>query len=202
MDQTPRTEAESRRANKRIAFACAGVFCLMVGLSFAAVPLYRIFCQVTGFGGTPQVAAAAPDMSARKAGEIYVRFDANVSPSLPWKFEPLQRVMKVKLGEPVLALYRATNESGHDVTGTATFNVTPEASGYFFNKIECFCFTEQTLAAGQSINMPVTFFVDPAIAEDLDARNITTITLSYTFFPKANPQLSKNAGETPGGNPG
>jgi len=202
MNQTPQTEAESRRANKRIAFACASVFCLMVGLSFAAVPLYRIFCQVTGFGGTTQVAAAAPDMSGREAGEIYVRFDANVSPNLPWKFEPLQRVMKVKVGEPILAHYRATNQSNYDVTGTATYNVTPDASGYFFNKIECFCFTEQTLAAGQSINMPVTFFVDPSIAEDFDTKNITTITLSYTFFQKANPQLSKNTRETSDGNPG
>lgn len=201
MDEKQTSQA-SISANKRVAFACVGVFCLMVGLSFAAVPLYRIFCQVTGFGGTTRVAEAAPDMSARKAGEVYVRFDANVSPSLPWKFEPLQRVMKVKLGEPVLAHYRATNESDHDVMGTATFNVTPDAAGYFFNKIQCFCFSEQKLAAGESVNMPVTFFVDPSIADDLDARNITTITLSYTFFPKTEPKLSKNSGEASKSNPG
>ena len=204
MNDTPEQSKETgaKRANRRVAIACLGVFCLMVGISFAAVPLYRIFCQTTGFAGATRIADAAPDMTGRKAGEIYVRFDANVSPDMPWTFEPLQRVMKVKLGEPVLAHYRATNQADHDVVGTATFNVTPDAAGYFFNKIQCFCFSEQKLAAGQSINMPVTFFVDPGIADDLEARNISTITLSYTFFPKAEAKVSKSTDETSKSNPG
>jgi cytochrome c oxidase assembly protein subunit 11 len=204
MNETPEQgRAKSdKNANRRVAFACLGVFCMMVGISFAAVPLYRIFCQATGFAGTTRVATAAPDMTDREAGEIYVRFDANVSSDMPWVFEPVERVMKVKLGEPMLAHYRATNQSDHDVVGTATFNVTPDAAGYFFNKIQCFCFVEQKLAAGQSIDMPVTFFVDPDIAKDMEARNITTITLSYTFFPKSSPKLSKSTLDASKGNPG
>lgn len=137
-------------------------------------------------------------MTGRKTGEIYVRFDANVSPDLLWGFEPVQRVV-VKLGEPTLAHYRAANQSDHAVVGTATFNVTPDAWSYFFNKIQCFCFTEQKLAAGQSVDMPVTFFVDPGIADDLEAKSITTITLSYTFFP-SNTKLSNR--DVSKGNPG
>jgi cytochrome c oxidase assembly protein subunit 11 len=197
-----RRNQQNARANRRIVTACLVAFCAMVGVSFASVPLYRIFCQATGFAGTTRVAKAAPDMVGRKAGEIYVRFDANVSPELPWKFEPLQRVIKVKLGEPVLAHFRATNEGDKDLTGTATFNVTPDAAGYFFNKIQCFCFTEQKLAAGQTIDMPVTFFVDPGIASDIEGKTVTTITLSYTFFPKSAAKLSKSSESAPKNNPG
>jgi cytochrome c oxidase assembly protein subunit 11 len=145
------------------------------------VPLYRIFCQVTGFAGTTQRADTMPDQVLDRS--IKVRFDANVAKSMPWKFHPVQNEVDVKIGESTLAFYEAENLSGKPVRGTATFNVTPEAAGYYFNKIECFCFTEQILKPGQRVDMPVNFFIDPEIAKDPDARKITEITLSYTFFP-------------------
>ena len=152
----------------------------MTGLAFASVPLYRLFCQVTGLNGTTQRADAAP---GAVAGEMGVRFDANVSGDLPWKFEPVQRTVKVVPGERVQIAYRATNLVARATTGTATFNVTPALAGKYFSKIECFCFTEQTLKAGQSVDMPVTFFVDPKMLEDDDTNGISEITLSYTFYP-------------------
>lgn len=164
----------------------------MTGLSFAAVPLYRLFCQVTGYGGTTQRAASAPVEASDKT--ITVRFDANVSSELGWDFRPEQREITLKIGENSLAFYRATNATGAPLTGTATFNVTPEIAGGYFNKIECFCFAEQKLAPGQSAEFPVSFFVDPAILSDPDARHIGEITLSYTFF-KA--KTSGSAGAAP-----
>lgn len=152
----------------------------MTGLSFAAAPLYRLFCEATGYGGTTQRAASAPAEVSEKT--VTVHFDANVSSGLGWDFRPEQRAMTLKIGENSLAFYRATNATGAPLTGTATFNVTPEIAGGYFNKIECFCFTEQRLEPGQSAEFPVSFFIDPAILADPDARHIGEITLSYTFF--------------------
>ncbi|MEJ2228592.1 MAG: cytochrome c oxidase assembly protein [Alphaproteobacteria bacterium] len=152
----------------------------MLGLSFAAVPFYRMFCQVTGYNGTTQRAAAAPTRVLDRT--VTVRFDANISPALDWDFQPEQREIRLKIGENKLAFFRAINRSDKPLTGTATFNVTPEAVGGYFNKIQCFCFTRQTLAPGETAEMPVSFFIDPAIMDDPDARDFTEITLSYTFF--------------------
>ena len=152
----------------------------MVGLAFASVPLYRLFCQVTGFGGTTQAADSAPGAVARM---IAVRFDANTAPALPWVFEPVDTQRRVAIGARNIALYTARNLSDRPVTGTATFNVTPSQAGQYFSKIQCFCFNEQTLAPGEEVRMPVVFFVDPAILDDPSARNISEITLSYTIYP-------------------
>lgn len=154
----------------------------MAGLSFAAVPLYRLFCQVTGYGGTPQLGGGAPEGAAADARSITVRFNANTSPELPWQFHPLQPSVTLKLGDEAIAFYAARNEAGQPVSGVSTYNVTPERAGKYFHKTACFCFTEQTLAPGQDVQMPVAFWVDPAIAQDPYVRDVTTITLSYTFF--------------------
>ena len=171
---------ETPRRHTVMALSLAGLVAAMVGLSFAAVPLYRIFCQATGYNGTPQRADKGADQVLDRI--ITVRFDGNVDPALPWRFAPEQRTMEVKIGETALAFFKATNEIKGPVTGIAVFNVTPEQVGLYFTKIQCFCFTEQTLAAGASADMPVTFFVDPKIVEDEDTKNITEITLSYTFY--------------------
>lgn len=168
--------------NVRTAAALGGVFVAMVGLSFAAVPLYETFCRVTGYGGTTATADAAPEAAAERT--ITVRFNGDINPNLPWTFEPLQRTMEVQVGEVGLAHYGAENTAATANVGTATYNVTPEKAGPYFSKIECFCFTEQHLAAGQSVEMPVTFFIDPAIMDDPNMNDVDTITLSYTFFPK------------------
>ena len=165
------------------AAACAVFVAGMVGMSFAAVPLYRIFCQATGYGGTTRQATGAP---AETGGRIVtVRFDANIANGLGWSFRPLEREVKVKLGEVGQVAFLAENRTSRTGTGIAVFNVTPGEVGAYFNKIACFCFTGQTLAPGQTAEMGVTFFVDPAFAEDPDLDAITTITLSYTFFPAA-----------------
>ena len=171
---------ETPRRHTVMALSLVGLVAAMVGLSFAAVPLYRLFCQATGYGGTPQRADKGADQVLDRT--ITVRFDGNVDPALPWRFAPEQRTMEVKIGETALAFFKATNRTEAPVTGTAIFNVTPEQAGLYFTKIECFCFTEQTLAAGASAEMPVTFFVDPKIVDDADTKNIDEITLSYTFY--------------------
>ena len=154
----------------------------MVGLAYASVPLYRMFCEATGFAGTPQraVGGQAPGPSGRM---ISVRFDANHSAALPWRFEPVDTRRDVAIGARNIALFEARNLSDRPVTGTATFNVTPSQAGQYFTKIQCFCFTEQRLSPGQEVQMPVVFYVDPAILDDPDARDISEITLSYTFYP-------------------
>jgi cytochrome c oxidase assembly protein subunit 11 len=163
-----------------VALLLVGLVACMTGLAFAAVPLYRLFCQVTGYGGVPQRAEQAPGEILDRT--IRVRFDANVDRALPWSFAPVERVIEVKIGETGLAFFRATNDSEAPVAGTAVFNVVPELAARYFAKIECFCFKEQTLQPGASIEMPVSFFVDPKIIEDEDTRNIEEITLSYTFY--------------------
>lgn len=166
--------------NKVVAWSCFAGFAGMVALSFAAVPLYRLYCQVTGFGGTTQTAQKPSDVVLDRM--ITVRFDANVDRDLPWVFEPVAKTMKVKIGENALAFYRATNQSDKLVKGTAGFNVTPDTAGLHFRKIECFCFQEQELAAGETVDMPVSFFVDPSLVTDPDAAHLNTITLSYRFY--------------------
>ena len=164
----------------RVGAICAAIAFGMLGMAYAAVPLYQIFCQVTGFAGTPKV-SIAPSASVIEK-RITVRFDSNVSPNLDWTFRPKALSADIKIGENDLAMYIARNDSDKTVTGTATFNVTPEFAGAYFNKIECFCFTEQTLEPGQSVEMAVSYFIDPAIVEDEEARDLSQITLSYTFF--------------------
>ncbi len=155
----------------------------MVGLSFASVPLYRIFCQVTGYGGTTQVAENLPGASTSESDRVIeVRFNADVDPSLPWSFQPVQRSLFVRVGEPGLAFYRARNLSDRPVVGSATFNVTPLKTGEYFTKVQCFCFDEQKLEPGQEVDMAVSFYIDPEILEDRNVDEVKAITLSYTFF--------------------
>ena len=159
------------RRHRAVALWCAGVVVAMVGAAYAAVPLYRLFCQATGFDGTPRIASAPSTQVLDKT--ITVRFDANVAPGLGWRFEPVHTTMPVKIGENELAFYRATNTSDRPVRGMATFNVLPEQAAVFFNKLECFCFKEQLLQPGESLEMPVSFFIDPQIVSDKDARGVT-----------------------------
>lgn len=172
-------------ANAKTASLAALVAVAMVGLGFAAVPLYNLFCRVTGFGGTTQRydPVAAAETPKILSDTISVRFDANVSPKLPWKFYPEHPTDTVSIGARDMAIFIAENQSPHQVVGTASFNVTPDAAGKYFTKIQCFCFTQQTLRPGEQIRMPVLFFVDPKIKDDPDARDIQEITLSYTFHP-------------------
>ena len=170
--------------NLLLALTLLSVAIGMVGMAFAAVPLYRLFCQVTGYQGTTQRADAPSDRVVDR--EIVVRFDGNVS-ALPWEFRPEVPQVTVRLGETARVSFIAENVGGRATVGTATFNVQPDTAGIYFNKIECFCFTEQPLAAGESVAMPVEFFVSPDLAEDREMTSTRTITLSYTFFPAAGP---------------
>jgi cytochrome c oxidase assembly protein subunit 11 len=166
--------------NRTVALPLICLVAAMVGLAFASVPLYRLFCQATGYGGIPQRADRGPDQVLDRT--IRIRFDANVDSGLPWSFEPVQQVMDVKIGEQALAFFKATNNGSTPITGTAIFNVAPELGGRYFTKIQCFCFKQQTLNPGTTAEMPVIFFVDPKILEDEDTKNISEITLSYTFY--------------------
>ena len=167
-----------------------GVFVAgMGGLAYASVPLYEIFCRVTGYGGTTQVAAIESDQVIDRVMKI--RFDSNVNPALGWAFDPVLKSMELKVGENALAFYQAENQSDETIVGTATFNVTPDKAGLFFNKVDCFCFTEQVLKPGQKVDMPVTFFIDPSIVEDPNLDDVTTITLSYTFFRSQDQSAAK-----------
>ena len=159
----------------------------MTGLAFASVPLYRLFCQVTGFAGTPRMAVAT-DAPGAEGKLVKVRFDANTNSALPWEFKPERNVERIAVGAREMAFYTAKNLSDKPVTGTATFNVTPAKAGQYFTKIQCFCFTEQTLKPGEEVRMPVVFFIDPRILEDPDASRIDEITLSYTFYPVDQPK--------------
>ena len=167
--------------NRVTVLAAVAVVVGMVGLAFASVPLYRLFCQVTGYGGTTQVAESAPVEVGERV--VTIRFNADTARDMPWRFSPEQREISVHVGEETLAFYKAHNPADRRITGTATFNVTPLKAGVYFQKIDCFCFTEQTLEPDQTVDMPVSFFVDPAIDEDPNLDDVKTITLSYTFFP-------------------
>jgi cytochrome c oxidase assembly protein subunit 11 len=172
--------ANTTHANARVVAMCVAVLAAMGGLTAASVPLYRLFCQVTGYDGTTQRADSAPVKVIDRL--VTVRFDANVAPGLNWQFRPMQRDVTLKLGEVTTIRYFAKNLSKRTITGNATFNVTPESTGVYFNKIECFCFTETKLAPGESLEMPVVFFVDPQMADSEETSSVRTITLSYTFY--------------------
>jgi cytochrome c oxidase assembly protein subunit 11 len=170
-----------KRKARLTAVVLVGVVAGMAGVSLASPTLYRMFCEATGYGGTPKTIGVARP-AAVADGEVTVSFDANVNSALPWRFRPEKRQVRLRLGEETLVHFTAANLSDKPVTGTATFNVVPEKVAPYFSKLECFCFTEQTLAPGQEVSMPVVFFVDPALAQDARARDATNITLSYTFF--------------------
>ena len=173
--------SSQNQRNTRVALLALSVFVSMVGLAYASVPLYRAFCQATGFGGTPLRAAQAPGVVSDKF--INIRFDANSASELGWAFAPKQNVMRVRLGEQNIAVFEAHNNSSSEKVGSAVYNISPPTAGAFFNKIQCFCFTRQTLKAGATAEFPVTFFVDPEILKDPDGKLIPEITLSYTFYP-------------------
>lgn len=186
---------EKQKSNLLIAGACLAFFGGMVGMAYASVPLYKLFCQVTGYGGTTQRVETYADRVLDRT--ITIRFDANVAGGLPWDFQPAAREMTGRIGETLQANYRAVNQFDVPTFGRATFNVTPEMAGAYFNKVECFCFTDTTLAPGESLEMPVVFYVDPDIVDVPELKDIKTITLSYTFFPieGAQPIASAPQGE-------
>ena len=182
MSPTVRSDPAALRArrNRKVATICGAAFFGMVGAAYASIPLYRAFCQVTGFDGTVGRAKAAPVATLERT--VTVRFDANTR-DLPWEFRAEQTSQEVRLGETKLAFFKVVNESDKPVTARATFNVVPEQAGPYFKKLQCFCFTDQTIGPRQSVDMPVLYFVDPKYAEDFETRNKTEVTLSYTFFP-------------------
>jgi len=195
---TPQDSASAqplRRRDKLVAVACGLCVAGMVGAAYAAVPFYNWFCRVTGFNGTTQVATAAPGTILDR--RITVRFDANVGPGLPWRFEPEQTSIEVRLGEVVTVNYRVLNETARSITASAAYNVTPLTMGAYFQKINCFCFTEQTLKPGEKRDMAVVFYVDPALARDSDGETLNTITLSYTFYPQREPSRPLADGAPP-----
>jgi cytochrome c oxidase assembly protein subunit 11 len=167
--------------NRRTALAASLIILAMAGLTAASVPLYNLFCQVTGYGGTPRIGAAAAGVQPQDR-KVTVYFNADTASDLPWRFRPQQRSITVKVGEEHLAFYEAENRADHPVVGRAVYNVTPFKIGSYFSKVHCFCFEEQTLQPGERVDMPVSFYVDPAMLEDADASEVTQITLSYTFF--------------------
>lgn len=171
---------------RRTALICAGVVMGMTGLAFAAVPLYDLFCKATGFGGTPMVGTAATGTVLDR--KMSVSFDANVAPSLGWRFEPESREVSFRVGQTQTVFYKITNTSSRASTGIATFNVTPTQAAAYFVKIQCFCFTEHTLQPGESMEAPVVFYIDPEIAKNRDLNGVNSLTLSYTYFPSKNGQ--------------
>lgn len=182
---------EGQRANRRVALICVGVFVAMVGAAFAAVPIYKRFCQLTGYGGTVSRAEAAPDKVL--AQTVLVRFDTNVR-TLPWTFTADQVTQKVHIGDTGLAFFKVTNTSDKVMVGRAAYNVSPGQAGRYFRKLECFCFIDQALKPSETREFPVVYFVDPQYAADVETKNTSQITLSYTFFPVENAPV----GPTPG----
>ena len=180
MTSAVRPDSARNRRVAQIALACAAA---MLGLGFASVPLYRLFCQATGFGGTTRRATAeqAAAVHAVPGKSVVIRFDGNVARGMPWTFGPDQITQTIPFGERSMATFHARNMSARTITGTAVFNVSPEQAGKYFNKIQCFCFTQQTLKPGESVHMPVVYYVDPKILDDPDASDVGEITLSYTF---------------------
>lgn len=182
MNKKTKYQPNNTYRKRGTAIALYSVVVGMVGLAFASEPLYRIFCEVTGYAGTTQVASTVPKSNEISQRVVAVRFDANVNSKMPWTFKPVQREVTVRLGEQALAYFEATNNSDQPLVGTASFNVTPYKAAIHFNKIDCFCFTQQVLKSGETMKMPVTFFIDPELAKDSKADDLRTITLSYTFF--------------------
>jgi cytochrome c oxidase assembly protein subunit 11 len=187
MTGTSRTPLQRR--HRALAAWCAALVFAMVGAAYAAVPLYRMFCAATGFDGTPRRATGPSQRTLEQT--IIVRFDGNVAPSLPWRFAPVQTTMTVKLGENTVAVYKATNLSDKRIVATAAYNIFPEITASYFNKIECFCFTEQVLEPGQTAELALSFFIDPEIVRDQDAKRVTNVTVSYTFYPTATPGVAE-----------
>jgi cytochrome c oxidase assembly protein subunit 11 len=184
-NSTDSVRRASRRRDVVVAAACGAFVAVMVGAAYAAVPLYNWFCRTTGFGGTTQVSTAGPSQSLGRS--ITVRFDANVAPVLPWRFVPEKNYVDVRIGEVLTVNYTVTNLAARDTVGQASYNVTPPTTGAYFQKINCFCFTEQSMKAGETREMPVVFYVDPALAQDAEQDGLNTITLSYTYFPVRQP---------------
>ncbi|MFV0296341.1 MAG: cytochrome c oxidase assembly protein [Hyphomicrobiaceae bacterium] len=182
------------KSNKRIAFLFGGIAIGMLGLAYAAVPLYSMFCSATGYAGTTQRARAPSQQVLNR--DIIVRFDANVAPGLKWDFRPEVNSMKLKIGENALVVFKVTNRDSVPIVGSATFNVTPDQAGAYFDKVQCFCFTEQRVEPGETVDMPVSFYVDPAIVDDPDGAYINLITLSYTFHKVVNPTVKGVANTT------
>jgi cytochrome c oxidase assembly protein subunit 11 len=182
---TDQPNPQLRRSDIIVAVSCGLFVAVMVGASYAAVPFYNWFCRATGFNGTTQVATSAPSGTIERT--VTVRFDANVGPGLPWRFEPEQNSIEVKLGEVVTVNYLVVNQAARPITASAAYNVAPLNAGSYFQKINCFCFTDQSLKAGEKREMPVVFYVDPSMAKDPDGTEINTITLSYTFYPQREP---------------
>ncbi len=188
---------ESRRRDVMVAAACGVFVAAMVGAAYAAVPLYNWFCRTTGFAGTPQVASAAPGQVLDR--KITVRFDANVLGGLPWRFAPEQNSVEVKVGEVVTVNYAVVNEAARETVGIASYNVSPPTVGAYFSKINCFCFTDQRLKAGEKREMTVVFFLDPKLAQDSEQDGLNTITLSYTMYPVRQPEPPRaESGPAPG----
>jgi cytochrome c oxidase assembly protein subunit 11 len=190
-----RPDKKKLRRDMVVAASCGAVVALMVGASYAAVPFYDWFCRTTGFGGTTQVAEKAPDHILERT--LAVRFDSNVMPGLPWKFVPEQNEIRVRIGEVATVHYKVVNQTARAITAQASYNVSPPQVGVYFNKINCFCFTEQTLKAGETREMAVVFYVDPAIVKDRDQNDLNTITLSYTFYRL--PDAARPVAEAPDG---
>jgi cytochrome c oxidase assembly protein subunit 11 len=187
----PTSEIRNPKSDIAIAAACGALVAFMVGMAYAAVPLYSWFCRTTGFGGVPQIASVAPAQVAER--KITVRFDANVGPGLPWRFEPERTSIEVRLGEVVTVFYKVANLSERETGGQAAYNVAPATVGAYFTKINCFCFTEQRLAPGEKREMAVVFYVDPVLMKDAEQDDLNTITLSYTFFPLRQPSPALGA---------
>ena len=197
-DMTEQPASGLRRRDVVVAMSCGLCVAAMVGAAYAAVPFYNWFCRTTGFNGTTQVATSAPGGTLER--KVTVRFDANVGPGLPWRFEPEQNSIEVKLGEVVTVNYLVINQAARPITASAAYNVAPLNAGAYFQKINCFCFTEQTLKAGESREMAVVFYVDPSMVKDPDGNEINSITLSYTFYPQREPSRPVADG-TPSGQP-
>lgn len=179
---TADTIEAQQRQHRKVALLLSALVVGMVGMAYAAVPLYDLFCRVTGYGGTTNTADFAPVSVIDRT--MTIRFDSNINRGLAWEFKPVELSQEIKVGESGLAFYQARNLTDETLVGTATYNVTPQSAGYYFNKIDCFCFTEQVLRPGETVDMPVTYFVDPEIEDDKNLDHVTTITLSYTFYPK------------------
>ena len=194
---TPTDQSKTRRRDVIVAAACGAFVAGMVGMAYASVPLYDWFCRATGFGGRTQVASGAPAQTLER--KITVRFDANVSGGLPWRFEPEQNSIEVRLGEVVTVNYVVTNLSARTTAGLAAYNVTPPTIGSYFQKINCFCFTEQKLAPGEKREMAVVFYVDPAMVKDWEQDDLNSITLSYSFYPVREPTRPVAEGSTTSG---
>lgn len=193
-----RTSDPARRKagrNARLAVVCAGVFAGMVGAAYASVPLYKAFCQLTGFDGTVRKASAAPTRVLDR--KLTIRFDANVR-DLPWTFTPNQVSQELKIGDTGLAFFRVTNNGKTPLTGRASYNVVPESAGLYFQKLECFCFSDQTIAPGATVEFPVVYFVDPKFADDFETKGAQEVTLSYTFFPSTEKKTQAALGGSAG----